>query len=134
MAYILYSSLGDGRSGGVLPHKEGEHCGNVLQKDVMVLGGGKIAMTNPATLLCIHLPLNKNTKLKLGKPAAINSVSGREFLKCGYVGIYFAEDQALPEDAVEIETDMFMEGVVSGERLPQKPVDLSKIRKKELYF
>jgi hypothetical protein len=97
---------------------------------VAVLGDGRAVIMNPAALLSLLLPFDdRDVKFRIGKPAEID---GR--FPHGYVGVYLVEDYPLPEDAVEIDTDIFLEEVVSGERLPEKPIDFSKIRRKELYF
>lgn len=134
MAHIIYSSLGEKMQSGPLPHKAGEFCGNVLRKDVMVDGNGNVTIVNMAVFSSLLLPtIARNAKFKIGKPAEDRVFSSQEYEKFGHAGLYLAEDFPLPEDAVGIDTDMFLEEVVSGERPPQKPVDLSKIRRKELY-
>lgn len=122
MAYIMYSSLGDGRRGGPFPHKAGEFYVNQPRKN-LILGKDGVSVID--------------TPYRIGKPGnggGQTLAATKALEKLGYVGLYFTEDQPLGEDAVEIDTDVFTEEVVSGERLPEKPVNLSKIRKKELYF
>lgn len=133
MACFIYGSLDDSMR-GPFPHKAGEFCGNALRKDVAVFGDGNAVVMSPAALSFSYLPFdNRDIKLKIGKPAEIDGrYSSQEWEKFGYVGLYFAEDLPLGEDMAEIDTDIFLEEVVSGERLPEKPVDLSKIRRREL--
>jgi hypothetical protein len=130
MAYFMYNSLGEALRGGPYPHKAGEFCGNVSLRNVAVLGDGNAVIMSPAALSPPNLLRGfENVKLRIGKPAEINSrPENPKFV----TGLYLAEDLPLEEDAVEIDTDMFTEEVVSGNRLPQKPIDVSKIRRKEL--
>jgi hypothetical protein len=128
MAYILYDSLGDAMRGGPFPHKAGEYCGNVLCRDVVVAMDGSVTVVNRGVLSALRLPFgDTSSKLKAGEPA---DAGGR--FPHGCVGLYLAEDHMLEDDAVEIDTDIFAEEVVSGKRLPQKPVDGGRIRRKEL--
>lgn len=132
MAYIIYSSLGEKMQSGPFPHKAGEFCVNVLRKDVRVWGGEAIIL-NIAIFSSPLLPLGfRNAKFRIGKPAKNDRFSSHEFVKFGYVGLYLVEDLYLGEDAADVDTDMFMEEVVSGDRLPEKPFDAIKIRKREI--
>jgi hypothetical protein len=131
MAYLLYSSLGDALRGGPFPHKAGEFCGNVFWQEVLPYEKGDSFLKNPVELFP-HLRLGgKPIKFLIGRPKTPNKYDGQGIIQ---YGLYLTEDQPLPEDAVEIDTDMFLEEVVSGERLPEKPFDFSKIRRKELYY
>lgn len=134
MAYILYSSLGEGRHGGLVPHKKGEHCGDVSRRDIVIYSDNTAKLLIPTTALSLRLPPGcEDVVFRIGKPAKGKNLPLREKLEGpAFVGLYLTEDLPLPEDAVEIDTDVLLEEVVSLARPPQKPVVLSKIRRKEL--
>lgn len=134
MAYMIGGSLDESMRGAPIPHKAGECCGNILRKDITVSQDGSVVIVNKGALSSQYLLFgDKDTKFRIGKPAEIDGCfSSRELEKYGYVGLYLAEDLPLSEDAVEINTDIFTEEVVSGGRLPQKPFDPEKIRRRGL--
>ena len=133
MAYVIYGSLDESMRGAPRPHKAGECCGNVLWKDVAVSADGSVVVVNKGVMSSLCLPFgDKGVKLKTGKPAEDRGFSCQEYERFGYVGLYLVEDHTLEEDAVEIDTDMFTESVVSGACLPQKPFDAKKIRRRGL--
>lgn len=122
MAYIVYDSLGDAMRSGPFPNKVGEFCGSVPVKRINVREDNIVTLTNPDELLPYARLGNNPLEFHAGR------------LVGDRVELYLVKDGTLPEDAVEIDTDMFTEEVVSGERLSQKPINLSKIRRKELCF
>jgi hypothetical protein len=122
MAYIVYDSLGDAMRSGPFPNKAGEFCGSVSIKRINIREDNIVILSNPDELLP-HARLGNNP---------LEFHAGRLAGDC--IDLYLVKDGTLPEDAVEIDTDMFTEEVVSGEHLSQKPINLRKIRRKELCF
>lgn len=134
MACILYNSLGEGMR-GIFPHKAGEWCGNVSRRDIAVSADGVATIINQAAWSYLCLPFDdKGVELKIGKPAKEENFSSKELEKYGGIGLYLTKDYSLQgiEDTVEIDTDMFLEDVASGERPVSNPINFDKIRRSGL--
>lgn len=127
MARIIYELIGDTEWRGPYPNKDGEHCGNISRRSIVILPGNKAKLLIPAASLCLP-PGCENAVFRVGKPSVKgNTISLRQELeKHAFVGLYLAED--LPQIAAEqdVDTDMFLEEVVSGERVSQKPFCLHR--------
>ncbi len=115
MARIIKTLLSDVEWHGPFPNRAGEFCGNVPRESITLEEDGITVAKHHWSLA--SLKLGRTAKLRIGKPANSNIAS---------IGLYLVEDQPAREDEEEVDTDIFFEEVISGERFPRKPLCLHR--------
>lgn len=125
MARIIYELIGDTEWHGPYPNKAGEFCGNVLREALFFEADGETVREHKWSFSYLMLD-DKNVKFRIRDPVDCQAGSSAEMKSQGYVGLYLAEDQPQIAAEQDVDTDMFLEEVVSGERPPQKPFCLHR--------
>lgn len=124
MARIVYDQVADTEWHGPFPNKKGEFCGNVLRDNgeaIILHEDGKTVKEHLWSFSYLLLD-DKNVRFRIGVPGDSGAGSSQELVDKGeYVGLYLLEDQPSIEGEQNVDTDMFLEEVVSGRRLSEKP-------------
>jgi len=106
----------DDEWGGPYPNKQGEYCGNCRASDLKILADGTVREFCDGTTI---------GNFRVGKTSNFYNKSGSEMNPDGFVGLYLVADTDMKKSVLcgyrEIDTDILLEEVVAGERLPFRP-------------
>lgn len=128
MAYIAKLFVTDSEWYGPCPNKIGEFCGNAHRDDLEITLEGLIRKHGSLMKGLEGYEGVGNTPItnkRIGRPATCPNGSSERMAELGYVGIYLTKDHSLtfPEKEREVDTDLLEEEVVSGQRIPLRPLD-----------
>ena len=114
MAYIIKVS---GKWLGPCPNKKGEFCIN------WEVGNTRLRREELEYEKFVEHEFLGNflNNKRQGRPSKSESGTSEQKKWRGFVGLYLAEDTPVDSSAIEVDTDVLDEEVVSGQRQPLKP-------------
>ncbi len=134
MAYIARTFEESTDWYGPCPNRAGEFCGNTQKSNLRVAPDGSVLET--FTSISFHTDDNgwkEASNLRIGKPSKTKSHSSEEMEAEGCVGLYLIADSTSSMfNGREIDTDVLMEEVVSGQHEPVRPLVLDVLMRKDV--
>lgn len=126
MAYIVKINSDKEKWYGPCSNKTGEFCGNAIKDDLEIAPNGTVL--NCRRRHHFRYPYHEMSEditpvKRIGKPSNCKGGSSKQMAKQGFVGLYLLHDHPLnfPDKEREVDTDVLLEEVVTGQRRAKKP-------------
>lgn len=122
MAYIAKILKTDIEWRGPFPNKAGEFCGNV-HKDSLRVSQDGIVIEIKSGDIELNNAWHSVSNFRAGRPSSTLAKTSEEMEKEGYLGLYLISDLIGFSNRFnkEVETDILLEDVVTGQRKPLYP-------------